>query len=41
MLAIAPISSGKWTFIDFQRDNPAPLSMLLPKEVVQHFTGAQ
>ncbi len=41
MLAIAPIDSRKWMFIDFQRDKPALLSMLFPEKVVQHFTGGQ
>jgi len=38
MLAIAPLDSDEWTFLDFNSDNPAVLNMLFDEAVAGHFT---
>lgn len=38
MLAIAPLASQKWMFIDFDPKNPVVLDMLFDEAVKEHFT---
>lgn len=39
MLAIAPLDSTEWMFIDFDPKNPAILGMLFDEAVTEHFTN--
>lgn len=38
MLAIAPLGSQEWMFIDFDPNNPVVLDMLFDEAIKQHFT---
>jgi hypothetical protein len=37
MLAVAPLDSKEWTFVDFSPEKPMVLGMLFDKAVVEYF----